>query len=52
MTEKEKAYAGLLYDFVGDPELQEAYFNAKNKCFEFNNIHPKLKQICLSGNNR
>ncbi|NDV60778.1 sugar O-acetyltransferase [Bacteroides sp. 519] len=44
MTEKEKAYAGLLYDFAGDPELQEAYSNAKNKCFEFNNIPPYQKE--------
>lgn len=44
MTEKEKAYAGLLYDFAGDNELQAAYAIAKEKCFEFNNIHPAHKQ--------
>lgn len=40
MTEKEKAYAGLLYEANSDKELTASWKDTKRKCFEYNNTPP------------
>ena len=39
MTEKEKSYAGLLYQ-PGDPELVADRAVTVKKLYEYNNLHP------------
>lgn len=44
MTEKEKAYEGLLYNPNRDEELQEAQDEAKKELYGYNNLPPWKKQ--------
>lgn len=40
MTEKEKMLKGMIYNANYDKELIKERFNAKDKCFEYNNTKP------------
>ncbi len=41
MSEKEKMLKEMMYDANNDPELLKERMNAKELCFEFNNLNPK-----------
>ncbi|MFC7680226.1 sugar O-acetyltransferase [Paenibacillus sp. GCM10028914] len=42
MTEKEKAKIGLLYDNNNDKQLVEERLQAKELCYEYNNLRPSM----------
>ena len=43
-SEKEKMLLGEIYDANNDPQLLVERDSCKNRCFEFNNIHPSDKE--------
>lgn len=42
MTEKEKAQQGLLYDNNNDPQLVNERLEAKELCYDYNQLRPRM----------
>lgn len=45
MTEKEKLLAGFLFDANYNPEFEVDILKCKEKCFDYNQIRPKDKEL-------